>query len=120
MVLFSYLINIIFVLTTATHFWFNKIEKRQITMANVNVRIDGDIKADAEAVFSDLGLTPSTAINLFYKQVIRTHSIPFPLKAEIPNRKTKKALKEVKKMEKHPNKYKKYDSVDELVDDLNK
>ena len=119
MVLFSYLINIIFVLTTATHFWFNITEKRQITMANVNVRIDGDIKADAEAVFSDLGLTPSTAINLFYKQVIRTHSIPFPLKAEIPNRKTKKALKEVKKIEKHPNKYKKYDSVEELMEDLN-
>jgi len=88
-------------------------------MANVNVRIDGDIKADAEAIFSDLGLTPSTAINLFYKQVIRTKSIPFPLKAEIPNRKTKRALKEAEKMEKHPEKYKKYDSVEELMEDLN-
>ena len=107
-------------LTTATHYWFNKIEKRAITMANVNVRIDGNIKADAEAVFSDLGLTPSTAINLFYKQVIRTHSIPFALKAETPNRKTKKALREAEKIEKHPNKYKKYDSVEELTNDLNK
>ena len=98
---------------------FNKFEKRQITMANVNVRIDESIKAGAEAVFSDLGLTPSTAINLFYKQVIRTHSIPFPLKAEIPNRKTIKALKEAEKMEKHPNKYKKYDSVEELMEELN-
>ena len=88
-------------------------------MANVNVRIDSSIKADAEAVFSDLGLTPSTAINLFYKQVIRTHSIPFPLKAEIPNRKTIRALKEAERMEKHPNKYKKYDSVEELMEDLN-
>ena len=88
-------------------------------MANVNVRIDGDIKADAEAIFSDLGLTPSTAINLFYKQVIRTKSIPFPLKAEIPNRKTKRTLKEAEKMEKHPEKYKKYDSVEELMEDLN-
>ena len=88
-------------------------------MANVNVRIDGNIKADAEAVFSDLGLTPSTAINLFYKQVIRTHSIPFPLKAETPNRKTKKALREAEKIEKHPNKYKKYDSVEDLMEDLN-
>ena len=87
-------------------------------MANVNVRIDGTIKSDAEAIFSELGLTPSTAINLFYKQVIRTHSIPFPLKAEIPNRKTIKALKEADRIEKHPNKYKKYDSVDQLMDDL--
>ena len=88
-------------------------------MANVNVRIDGNIKADAEAVFSELGLTPSTAINLFYKQVIRTQSIPFPLKTDIPNRKTKKALKEAEKIEKHPDKYKKYDSVKELMEDLN-
>ena len=87
-------------------------------MANVNVRIDGNIKADAEAVFSELGLTPSTAINLFYKQVIRTKSIPFPIKAEIPNRKTIKALKEAKKIEKHPSKYKKYVSVEELMEDL--
>ena len=88
-------------------------------MANVNVRIDGNIKADAEAVFSDLGLTPSTAINLFYKQVIKTQSIPFKLKMETPNRKTRKALKEAEKIEKHPDKYKKYDSVEELMEDLN-
>ena len=87
-------------------------------MANVNVRIDESIKSDAERIFSELGLTPSTAINLFYKQVIRTHSIPFPLKAEIPNRKTRKALKEAERIEKHPNKYKKYDSVEELMEDL--
>lgn len=89
-------------------------------MANVNVRIDSDIKTGAEAVFSELGLTPSTAINLFYKQVIRTNSIPFPLKTEKPNQKTMKAIKEVEKMERHPNKYKKYDTVDELMEDLHK
>ena len=89
-------------------------------MANVNVRIDGTIKSDAEAIFSELGLTPSTAINLFYKQVIRTHSIPFPLKAEVPNKKTIKALKEAERIEKHPNKYKKYDSVEELMEELNR
>lgn len=88
-------------------------------MANINVRIDGSIKSDAEAIFSELGLTPSTAINLFYKQVIRTHSIPFALKTDIPNRKTIKALKEAERIEKHPNKYKKYDSVEELMEDLN-
>ena len=88
-------------------------------MANVNVRIDESIKADAEAVFSELGLTPSTAINLFYKYVIRTNSIPFPLKLSKPNKKTIQAIKEVEEMEKHPGKYKKYDSVEELMEDLN-
>ena len=89
-------------------------------MANVNVRIDSDIKRRAEAVFDELGLTPSTAINLFYKQVIRTNSIPFPLKTKKPNRKTLKAIKETEKIERHPNKYKKYETIDELMDDLQK
>ena len=88
-------------------------------MANVNVRIESTIKAEAEAIFLELGLTPSVAINLFYKQVIRTGSIPFKIQLEKPNRKTKKALKEVEKMEKHPEKYKSFDTVDELMKDLN-
>ena len=87
-------------------------------MSNVNVRIDSKTKADAEAVFSELGLTPSTAINLFYKQVIRTGSIPFKIQLEKLNRKTIKALKEADKIEKHPKKQKTYNSVEELVEDL--
>ena len=107
------------VLTIATQKCFNNYEKKEITMANVNVRIDAITKAEAEAVFSELGLTPSTAINLFYKQVIRTQSIPFTIKIPKPNRKTIKALKEVERMEKHPDRYKNYNSVEELLDDLN-
>ena len=54
-------------------------------MANINVRIDSETKKDAEKVFAKLGLTPTTAICLFYRQVIRTNSIPFELKTEVPN-----------------------------------
>lgn len=87
-------------------------------MANINIRIDSDIKSSAEKVFAKLGLTPSTAINLFYNQVIRTNSIPFELKADVPNEKTIKAINEVEKMESHPEKYKTYESVDSLMEDL--
>ena len=62
-------------------------------MSNINIRIDGDIKSSAEKVFARLGLTPTTAIVLFYNQVIRTNSIPFELKADMPNEKTVKALR---------------------------
>lgn len=89
-------------------------------MANVNVRIDPWIKRNAEKVFADLGMTASTAINMFYKQVIRTNSIPFELKTEIPNKKTIQALKEVEKMEKHPKKYRGHSSTKELAEALSK
>lgn len=87
-------------------------------MANVNVRIDSEVKSKAEAVFASLGITPTAAINMFYNQVIRTSSIPFELKADIPNKTTKDAIKEVEEMEKHPEKYKGYDSIEELKKDL--
>ena len=87
-------------------------------MSNINVRIDSNTKAMAEKVFEKLGLTPTTAINLFYNQVIRTNSIPFELKADIPNKTTLKAMAEVEEMENHPEKYKTYESVDDLMEDL--
>lgn len=87
-------------------------------MANINVRIDENIKKNAEAVFSRLGITPTAAISLFYNQVIRTNSIPFELKADIPNKETFSAIKELEEMEKNPEEYEGYSNVDELVEDL--
>ena len=87
-------------------------------MANVNVRIDNKTKSEAEMVFSQIGLTPTAAINLFYKQVIRTNSIPFELKADIPNESTLKAIAEVEEMEKNPDSSKGFDNVEELMEDL--
>ena len=87
-------------------------------MANVNVRIDENIKKEAEAVFYNLGLTPTAAINLFYNQVIMTNSIPFELKVSKPNKETIAAINEVEEMEKNPSKFKGYDTVDDLLEDL--
>ena len=87
-------------------------------MSNINIRIDGDIKSSAEKVFARLGLTPTTAIVLFYNQVIRTNSIPFELKADMPNEKTVKALQELEEMENNTDRYESYSSVAELMEDL--
>ena len=87
-------------------------------MANINVRIDSNVKENAEAVFARLGITPTAAISLFYNQVIRTNSIPFELKADFPNDKTLSAINEVEEMEKNPEKFKGYDDIDDLVEDL--
>lgn len=55
-------------------------------MANINIRIDDDIKKEAEVIFDKIGISASAAINIFYKQVIRTQSIPFELKADSNNK----------------------------------
>ena len=87
-------------------------------MANINIRIDEKIKKDAEKVFKSLGLNPSTAINLFYIQVIRTNSIPFELKADEPNELTKSAIEEVEEMDKGNKESKTFSSIDERMEDL--
>lgn len=51
-------------------------------MANVNIRVDDDLKKEAENIFTALGLSMSAATNAFYKQVVRYGGIPFELKID--------------------------------------
>lgn len=51
---------------------------------SVLVRLEPQVKEDAEAVFDQMGLSMSTAINIFLKQVIRTNKIPFEISAVMP------------------------------------
>lgn len=83
-----------------------------------SITIDSDIKASAQEMLADFGLDLSTAVNIFLRQMLRERAIPFEIKQEIPNARTISALKEVEDMEKHPELYKSYSDVDELMEDL--
>lgn len=43
-------------------------------------RIDSDLKTGAESIIYDLGMTPTVAIQMFYKQIIINHGLPFDAK----------------------------------------
>ncbi len=45
--------------------------------ANVTARVEPDIKAQAEAVMAKLGIPVSTAINMFYREIILWNGLPF-------------------------------------------
>lgn len=49
-------------------------------MAQVNVRIDDAVKADAEALFSRLGMNISTAFNIFIRQSLTCRGLPFEVR----------------------------------------
>ena len=85
---------------------------------NLNIRVDSNLKKDAEDLFKRLGLNMSSAINVFLTQSVREQAIPFEIHENRPNKKLLKALKEVEKMKKNPEKYKGYTNIDELFDDL--
>ncbi len=85
---------------------------------NINVRVDSALKQEAEALFSDLGLNMSSAINLFLRSAITHKGIPFEVKRPTPNEETKAALNEYVEMKNNPNKYKRYESFDELLEEV--
>lgn len=51
-------------------------------MAQISLRVDDDVKRDAERTLEDIGLNMSTAINIFLKTVVRENRIPFALTAD--------------------------------------
>ncbi|MDR0987599.1 MAG: type II toxin-antitoxin system RelB/DinJ family antitoxin [Ruminococcus sp.] len=50
--------------------------------ANLNIRIDSDVKEKAAALFSELGLTMTAAVEMFLRQSIEEKKIPFKPEAE--------------------------------------
>lgn len=46
-------------------------------MANITVRTDEQTKAEVEELFKELGISVSSAINLFLKQAIKERGLPF-------------------------------------------
>lgn len=85
---------------------------------NINVRVDSELKQEAEALFDDLGLNMSAAITMFLKSAVSHEGIPFDVKRAVPNEQTKAALAEYEDMKNHPEKYKRYDSFDDLMNEV--
>ena len=48
---------------------------------SVNLRIDKDLKKQAETLFSNLGINMTTAMNIFLKQAVREQALPFKVTA---------------------------------------
>lgn len=61
---------------------------------NLNIRIDKDVKMQAENIFDALGLNMTTAVNIFLRQAIRENGIPFDVKLNVPNETTAAAIAE--------------------------
>ncbi len=84
-------------------------------MATINLRVDDNVKKQANEVFESLGLDMSTAINIFLRKAISYGGIPFELRQ--PNAETLEAMKTTDELLKNPD-TKRFSSVDELREHL--
>ena len=74
----------------------------------IRARVEPDLKAQAERVLRELGLSATEAITLFYKQVVLRQGIPFEV--SIPNAETVEALRQAQ----DPDELTEYSSLDEI------
>ena len=59
----------------------------------IRARVEPKLKADAEGILDSLGMNPSDAIRMFYKQVVMRKGLPFEV--VIPNAETRRAMEDV-------------------------
>ncbi len=80
------------------------------------IRIDDTVKKNAEIVLEEMGMSASTAVEIFFRQLSRSRKFPFVIQAnKEPNEVTMAAIEDA---ENNRNMHK-YDSVEDLMWDLN-
>ena len=87
------------------------------TTTNISIRMDTDLKAQADALFSELGMNLSTAFNIFVRQSLREGGIPFDISIGQPNKESAAALLEAERIARDPA-VKGYTDLDKLFADL--
>ena len=83
---------------------------------NVSIRMDVDLKKQAEDLFTDLGLNMTTAMTMFLRQAVRNQGIPFEI-SRVPNADTIAAILESERAA-HDPAVKGYTDLNELFRDL--
>lgn len=83
---------------------------------NMTLRMEPDLKMQASALFKSLGMDLSTATGIFYRQALRCHGLPFEVKTDEPNEITYAAMASAEKEE---DMFGPFDSIEELMEQLN-
>lgn len=73
-----------------------------------HARLTPEVKETAEAILKELGISISSAYELFYRQIIAHQGLPF--EARVPTRQTIEAMRDARQ-----GNGKKYDSVESML-----
>ena len=75
-----------------------------MSTSTFSVRVDSGLKTEAENCLADMGMSMSTAINIYLRQIVRHRAIPFTISATpMPNRATREAIEEGERIAHDPN-----------------
>lgn len=54
-------------------------------VTNLNIKIDRDLKTEADRLFNEMGMNLTTAVNVFIRQAVLQRAIPFRIYRDTPD-----------------------------------
>ena len=68
-----------------------------MTPVSTNIKIDPELKEQAQDLFESLGMSLTTAVNIFLLQSVREQAIPFRIGEPVPNAETLQAIRDARR-----------------------
>lgn len=81
---------------------------------SMSIRMDSEVKEQAQQVFNHLGMDMTTAINIFLRQAIQYQGLPFDVRLD----ENQKLLQVVMDVDQNRNMSQSFESVSDLMEDL--
>ena len=85
-----------------------------MSKTSMSIRLDSEVKEQAQQVFSNLGMDMTTAINIFLRQAIQYQGLPFDVRLD----ENRKLLEVLTDLDQNRNMSKSFESVSDLMEDL--
>ena len=85
-----------------------------MSKTSMSIRLDSEVKEQAQQVFNNLGMDMTTAINIFLRQAIQYQGLPFDVRLD----ESRKLLEVLTDLDQNRNMSKSFESVSDLMEDL--
>ena len=85
-----------------------------MSKTSMSIRLDSEVKEQAQQVFSNLGMDMTTAINIFLRQAIQYQGLPFDVRLD----ENRKLLEILTDLDQNRNMSQSFESVSDLMEDL--
>ena len=85
-----------------------------MSKTSMSIRLDSEVKEQAQQVFNNLGMDMTTAINIFLRQAIQYQGLPFDVRLD----ENRKLLEVLTDLNQNRNMSQSFESISDLMEDL--
>lgn len=85
-----------------------------MSKTSMSIRLDSEVKEQAQQVFNNLGMDMTTAINIFLRQAIQYQGLPFDVRLD----ENRKLLQVLTDLDQNRNMSQSFESVSDLMENL--